>query len=453
MRSPNVKLKAVIAELGWSQQQVAARFLRVAREMRQSDLLGVGRSTISMWVTGTRPQGRAPEVLCETLSRGLGRPLSLEDIGLGRPDEWPTQSSWEADTLAALAELGSDVHRRQFIGTAVYSVAGLTLPGESWWRESVDRARARPAKQGVVTRGDVEAIQDATRLFQRLDQQRGGGYGASAATMFLTEEVLPALRRRAPDRIRSDLFAAASELVYVLGWSSFDANRHGTAQRFLQLSVKLAAEAGDRALAGHVLRALAHQAMDLGHFPQAAKLTSASIDCACYRAAGPRERALLGVVHARSLAAVGEHKASAKALLIAENDLADAGEGDDEPGRVWFFTQASLAHETARTLQVMGDLGSAEREFKRSVRLRPAEFSRTHAVTLGYLGEIQAARGEIEAACATWTEALDAMEGVRSGRARNTVQTMRTVLSSVRGRGIDAVREVDSKAAEMLRVA
>ncbi|MEU5859204.1 hypothetical protein ABZ799_28160 [Nocardiopsis dassonvillei] len=442
----------MIAELGWSQQQVAARFVRVAKEMGHSDLLSVGRSTVSMWVTGTQPQGHAPDVLCETLSRGLLRSLRLEEIGLARSSAPSVQNPWEADTLAALAELGSDVHRRQFIGTAVYSVTGLALPGSSWWSESVDRARSRPLSRGTVTQGDVEAIRDATRLFQRLDQQRGGGYGASTASVFLIEEVLPALRKQAPERIRSELYTAASELVYVLGWSSFDANRHGTAQRFLQLSVKLAAEAGDRALAGHVLRALAHQAMDLGHFPQAASLAAASMDGACYRAAGPRERALLGVVHARSLACVGDHKASARALLQAEDDLSDATEGQDEPGRVWFFAQASLAHETARTLYTMGDLGSAEREFKRSVRLRPAEFSRTHAVTLGYLGEIQAARGEIEAACSTWTQALDTMEGVRSGRAKNTVQTMRTVLGTVRGRGIQAVREVDNRAAEVLRV-
>ncbi|WP_435107139.1 hypothetical protein [Nocardiopsis synnemataformans] len=297
----------------------------------------------------------------------------------------------------------------------------------------------------------MEAIRDATRLFQRLDQQRGGGYGTSAATVFLTDEVLPTLRRQAPERIRHEVFSAASELVYVLGWSSFDANRHGTAQHLLQLAVKLAAEAGDRALAGHVLRALAHQAMDLGHFPQAADLTAASMAPACYGAASPRERALLGVVHARGLARVGDRKASAKALLQAENDLSDATDGDDEPGRVWFFAQASLAHETARTLQAMGDLGAAQREFERSAQLRGAEFSRTHAVTLGYLGEIQADRGEIEAACTTWTQALDAMRGVRSGRAKNTVQTMRTVLGTVRGRGIDAVREVDARAAEILR--
>jgi hypothetical protein len=118
---------------------------------------------------------------------------------------------------------------------------------------------------------------------------------------------------------------------------------------------------------------------------------------------------------------------------------------------VWFFGQASLAHETARTLQAMGDLDGAQAAFERSVQLREGSFLRTHAVTLGYLGEIRSARGEMDAACAMWSRALDAMEGVRSGRARATVRTMRSTLSTVHRRGIPVADAVDRRAAEILR--
>lgn len=454
MPTPNTKLKSVITDLGWSQQRVAACFVRVAREMGCHDLLGVKRSTVSMWVAGHRPRGQAPMVLCEALSRGLGHRVGPADVGLDEvQDTADSEVWWGTDALAALEGPGDDVHRRKFINAAVYSAAGLLLPGSSWWSDSLEHAAARePERSGQVTQDDVDAIREATTLFQRMDQKRGGGYGMSAASVFLSEEVLPTLRRRTTrESLRRDLFSAASELVYVLGWSAFDGNRHGRAQRYLQLSVTLAAEAGDRALAGHELRALAHQAMDLGHDRRAAELAAASMDQACVQAASPRERALLGVVHARSLARVGHHRASAKALLRAEDDLANSTDGDDEPGRVWFFGQASLAHETARTLQCAGDLQGAQREFERSVRLRGAAFTRTHAVTLGYLGELQAARGEIEAACATWTQALDAMDGVRSGRALNTVRTMRSELSRFRNRGVRAVTDLDLRAAEILR--
>lgn len=453
MKTPNTRLKSVIADLGWSQQQVAARFVRVAQEMGYRDLLGVKRSTISMWVAGHEPRGQAPIVLCEALSRGSGRRVSPADIGLDRVrDPSDVEVWWRADALAALEDSGDEVHRRKFINAAVYSVTGLLLPESSWWSDSLEHAVARISRRsGRVTQDDVHAIREATTLFQRMDQKRGGGYGTSAASVFLNDEVLPALRSRTPsEQLRRDLFSAASELVYVLGWAAFDANRHGRAQRYLQLSIKLAAEAGDRALAGHELRALAHQAMDLGHDRQAAELTAASMEQA-FVPASPRERALLGVVRARSLARTGDRQASAKALLRAENDLANATDGDDEPERVWFFGEASLAHETARTLQCTGDFQEAQRQFERSVRLRGKAFTRTHAVTLGYLGELQAARGEIEAACTTWAEALDAMDGVRSGRALNTVRTMRSELSRFRSRGVSAVTDLDLRAAEILR--
>ncbi|SFD77682.1 hypothetical protein SAMN05421773_1301, partial [Streptomyces aidingensis] len=91
------------------------------------------------------------------------------------------------------------------------------------------------------------------------------------------------------------------------------------------------------------------------------------------------------------------------------------------------------------------------REFRRSVRTRRTqEFTRTHAVTLGYLGALQARQGALEAACTTWTRALEAMDGVQSGRARDTVIHMRRTLTPFRGRGISAVTDLDARAREVL---
>jgi hypothetical protein len=69
----------------------------------------------------------------------------------------------------------------------------------------------------------------------------------------------------------------------------------------------------------------------------------------------------------------------------------------DEPSRVFFFGEASLAHETACMLRDTGDLSGALTAFRRSVHTRKATtFTRTHAVTLGYLGDVHARRGEID---------------------------------------------------------
>jgi hypothetical protein len=151
------------------------------------------------------------------------------------------------------------------------------------------------------------------------------------------------------------------------------------------------------------------------------------------------------------LAASGDRRGAAVALVLAEDDLAAAEPGDLEPGRVFFFAEAGLAHETACNLRDSGDLRGAVRAFKRSVRTRKAStFTRTHAVTLGYLGDVQARRGGIEEACATWSIALSAMDGVRSGRTREVATGMRSVLSPLRRRGIAAVNEVHDRAVSYL---
>jgi hypothetical protein len=196
---------------------------------------------------------------------------------------------------------------------------------------------------------------------------------------------------------------------------------------------------------------MAHQAVDLGHPQKAAELASASIDGERYAAASPRERALLGVVHARALSVNGDQRAAAAALVRAEDDLAAAEPGDEEPNRVFFFGEASLAHETACTLRDSGDLPGAIREFDRSIRTRKAvPFARTHSVTLSYLGTVHAQRGDLDEALATWSDALDAMDGVRSGRTRRAATEMRLVLAPLRQRGHQAATDLDARAARYL---
>lgn len=217
---------------------------------------------------------------------------------------------------------------------------------------------------------------------------------------------------------------------------AFDDLKHAYAQRYFSVALKLAAEANDPPLASHILRAMAHQAIDLKHHREALDLSAASICRDRYSRASARERALVSVIHARSLAVNGNRAASAAELLRAEDALASADDPETEPGRVFFFGEASLAHETACALRDSGDLDAAAQQFERSIKTRKAtKFARTHAVTLGYMGAVQIRRGELEHACKSWTAALVAMEGVRSGRTRQVVIGMRQDLAPLQRRG------------------
>ncbi|MFJ2774268.1 hypothetical protein [Streptomyces sp. NPDC087300] len=267
-----------------------------------------------------------------------------------------------------------------------------------------------------------------------------------------TDRSAPFLKGRfADDRTRRAMFAAVAELAYVSAWMAFDNSEHDVALKRFNAAVKLVAKSGDAPLSGHILRAMAHQALDLGFRSEALKVAQASVHGERYAEATPRERALLGVVHARALAANEQKREAARALLRAEDDRGKAHDGIREPDRTFFFGEASLAHETACTLRDLGDPGRAITQFRRSVRTRGAAFRRTHAVTLGYLGATQIGQGNVEEACSTWSRVLDSMEqGMCSGRARQAVKDMRTLLTPYHRRGIAAVGALDARAATYL---
>ncbi|MGW2279939.1 Tat pathway signal protein [Streptomyces sp. NPDC001770] len=457
-RTRNEQLAGLLGEAGWSRAQAASAFNRAAAEGRRpDDPCGplIGRSHVSMWVGGTRPSGSAPAVLALALSRRLKRVVTVAELGFGAPGQAPLGPP--ADALTVLADLGrADLHpdRRNLLAGIVYSTAGLAVPSGD--RQSSPEGTTRPAPQPAervsnhlrVAQGDVATVRELTLAFSAVDQRRGGGHGRTALVQYLHTDVRDLLHGRyGHERVRREMESAAAELAYLSGWMAFDSEENPLAQRYFTLALQLAGQAQDHPLCGHILRAMAHQALDLGHFANGLALAEASVQDRRYTGATPRERALLGVVHARALAAAGRTRSAVKALLRAENDLAAADAGVPEPHRTFFFGEASLAHETARTLDVLGDRKGAIREFGRSVRTRGAAFRRTHAVTLGHLGAAQMADGRVEEACVTWGGLLDSMEeGIQSGRAEQAVAQVRRLLSPLRHRGISSVAAVAERA-------
>jgi tetratricopeptide (TPR) repeat protein len=450
-------LSALLAEAGLSDAAAATALRRLASESGAAELASVSRSHVSYWARGTVPSDpRIPVLLSELLTRALGRTVTAYDLAMDQRSTSTPADIWSGDTLSALIDIGRrdlSMDRRSALGVMAFQTAALTIPAASWWSATATKASVRPSTEHRVGRGDVEAVRDTVVAFSQIDQRRGGGHARTAVVQYLTSEVEPLLHGRfATEALRQQMFSAAGELAYLSGWMSFDAGEHPIAQQYLTSAVRLAAEAGDEPLAGHILRAMAHQANDLGHHRAAQRVAAASLEGDRCRRTSYRERALLRVVHARTLATTSDAKGAAVALKAAEDDLARAT-GQEEPQRVWFFTEASLAHETACTLRDLGDLEGAVREFRRSARTRGSAFPRTHAVTLGYLGEIQARQGNIEQACATWSRALELMEGIRSGRTVQTARQMRSALSPYRLRGVRAVHDVDAQAASYLEYA
>ena len=150
-----------------------------------------------------------------------------------------------------------------------------------------------------------------------------------------------------------------------------------------------------------------------------------------YQQAGPRERALLSMARARALAMAGDRLSATSALEQARSELAMVSASDAEPDRVFFVSEASLAHQTGCVLRDFGDLRGALASFERAVQSRQrSRFPRAHAITLGDLGDVQARLGRHDDAVATWSQALDAMSGVRSARTRAIARRIRVMTAS-----------------------
>ena len=235
-----------------------------------------------MWVGGTKPTGEAPVLLCQALSRRLRRIVTPDELGFAVPGtSVQTALDWHVDPLTTLVDLGRadlDAERRDFLASAVYSAVGLALPDEAWWPAMAQAPLSATRRQQRVGRGDVATVRELTAAFSRIDQQRGGGHGRKALVQYLHSDVARLLLGTFPDEVvRREMFSAAGDLAYLSGWMAFDNSVHAIAQRYFVLAVKLAARAGDYPLSGHILRAMAHQAIDLGACKQGLDLAAASV--------------------------------------------------------------------------------------------------------------------------------------------------------------------------------
>ncbi|NED29755.1 transcriptional regulator, partial [Streptomyces anulatus] len=78
---PNVLLEALIEEAGVSRAGLAGHVNRAGRARGLG--LRYEHTAVSRWLKGQRPRGQVPDLICEVLAGRLGRPVGLDDIGMG----------------------------------------------------------------------------------------------------------------------------------------------------------------------------------------------------------------------------------------------------------------------------------------------------------------------------------------------------------------------------------
>lgn len=431
-RSPNHRLREMIAACGVSYDTVARDVVRIAAE--NGEVLRTNKSAVAHWVAGAEPSERTAAYLAEALSRRAGRPVTPTQLGIaaGSAPELAGTQPIETATLLGWA----DIEHRGFLSTAVYTASDVVMPLK-YDHEPVSRLLRGRTAGARVGAEEIAIVRQITSAFSAADEVLGGGHGLSTVAAYLADTVAPMLSGRfTNEHTRSDAFAAAAELSSLMGWKHHDLGHEGAAQRYYLLGFQLAVEADPHAHAAWMMRAVAHQALSLKQPRHTLDLIQGALQRADGYADGATQ-ALLHITHARAYAALGEKPQAARALLAAEDALSRKGEPQPTYSLLMGPAAGTVDSHTARTLTEIGDHPGTETRHRAALTSwDPVAYPRVHLLTHMDLGDCLAAQARADEAVAAWNRALDLAEGMASARSRSALASIRSTLTVYRRRGV-----------------
>ncbi|MET7776884.1 hypothetical protein ABZU94_11940 [Streptomyces mirabilis] len=414
MESTSVRLRQARTDRGWSQPRLVRELCHAAaRRGHQLPAEASVKRRIASWENGhSVPDDFYGPLLCEAydlsaaelgLNHESGRDASLLDVSYpASPD----------DAIEAVGQLWrADLNR--------YEPLLQAEPSEPAWNEASLRwlvapepAVPRQRRDGIrVGLGDVAAIKTTADMFAELDDRFGGDHARHAAIQYLSTEVAPLLRGQYTEQVGRALLSTVAEATLLAGWMSYDACRHGLAQRYFLQALRLAQDANDRRLAGSILSAMSHQATFLGRYTQAATLARAAL-MGISPVATPTLRAQFHAMEARALARTGDVRACEAALSAATRAL-ESRNTDDEPEWISYFDEAELAAEAAHCFR---DVNSARQAVAHAENAMSGSHVRSDFFATMVLADAHLRAGDIEEACRVALDALDLGEQLKSAR-------------------------------------
>jgi hypothetical protein len=437
----NQALVTWIRKSGRSYQQVADEICRLARHRRPPVNAAPDSSRVSRWVSGELPRGVIPDLIAEALTGLCGLPytLSRADIGMA-----PTQAGqsghplpWQPD---AVIKAVLDMTRNDLMSqpadpsrTELLSGSGL-LDAVRPWLHLEPGELPRPDRPGKIGLTDVAKIRATTAAFRAWDNQHGGGLSRDAvvAQLKATTELLH--HGRMSDAAGRELFSAVADLASVAGWMTHDAGRSPEGQRYLLLGLRAAGEAGDTALAAHLLNCLSRVAGHLGRTDDALEMVQLAQYGTRKLSAG-RLKAVLAALEARSLAITGDLASFHRAAGTAADGLAAASAGNDPEWVQWFdpaeyYATIGIAHLLAARHQP-GLVTTAVTMIETAIPLRPPERARSRAFDHIGLARAHVLAGQLDAADSAVATAIQIADGVASTRLADRMSELDTQLTAL----------------------
>ncbi|WP_327290403.1 transcriptional regulator [Streptomyces sp. NBC_01198] len=435
---PNTLLDALLDEAGMSRIGLAARVNAAGRFRGRQ--MRYDHSSVIRWLRGQRPRGIAPDLICDVLSERLGRPVSLDDIGMGLPGTGGHASPLSGSIEHSTALWRGDGQQRDDLVCAPL-LTGMAAISPVWeWEnppEDLDVSRGGSLHVGRV---DVEVLRIARTHYEAMYRQTGGVATRGRIVRFLAEHTSPLVRGAYTDATGRELHRAVGGLAAVAGICAYDSDAQGLAQRYFHQALRLAKASGDRAFGGYVIALLVNQAVFVRDFRQAVAFAEAGI-----RTAGahmsPALATDLYAMQAKAFSRMGDQAAARRCMLLAESAAARIRPAD-EPAELGYVQPGLVEAQLAEALISLGDWAPAQTYATEAVRARAHARGSVHR--LATLATADLGLGNPEQAAAHSLAALNLARGQESRRLRDRFTRLRGLLAdhgSAAGR--DAVEQID----------
>lgn len=440
---PNTLLDALLDEAGMSRVGLATRVNDAARGRGKP--ANYDHSSVIRWLKGQRPRGMVPDLICEILASRIGRPLNLEDIGMGTPDTPQPSTPLAGFIERSTALWRGDVQQRPDL-LAAPVITGLPAVGPVWeWEnppEDIDVSRAGTPRVGVP---DVSLLRNARGHYEQMYRKAGGVATRGRVLHFLTTEAAPLLRGAYSDATGRELHRAIGGLVAVAGICSYDSDAQGLAQRYFHQALRLAKASSDRAFGGYVIALLVNQALYMREYRQAVAFAEAGLRTAGH-AISPALACDLNAMQAKAFSRMGDQSSAHRAMAAAET-AAGQIRPDEEPAETGYVQPGLLEANLADTLMRLGDMAPATMYAAEAVATQAHARGRVHR--LATLSDCQVRAGDVEQAAATATDVLETMQGMESQRLRERLVKLRRSMTSLNS---SATSEVVMRIDDTLRI-
>ncbi|PJE99161.1 MFS transporter [Streptomyces carminius] len=466
-RGPNEKLGAVLALAGISNAGLARRVNDLGAQRGLS--LRYDKTSVARWVSkGMVPQGAAPHLIAAAIGSKLGRPVPLHEIGLADADPTPEVGLAFPRDVGAAVRSATELYRLDPAGrrgggggvwqslAGSFSVNAYALPTSRWLITPADSSVARdaaalakaaerdrrrtrsssdppcpgsslppPAPAHLrVGHSDVAKLREAAQEARRWDSKYGGGdWRSSMVPECLRVDATPLLLGSYSDEVGRALFGATAELTRLAGWMAFDTGQQEAAQRYYIQALRLARAAADVPLGGYVLASMSLQATYRGFADEGVDLAQAALE-RNRGLATARTMSFFHLVEARAHAKADDEAACGTALAAAEGWLERSRDGDPDPSWLEFYSYDRLAADAAECYRDLKAPGQVRRFTAQALSRPTEEYARSHGLRLVVSAVAELESGNLDAACAAGTRAVEVAGRISSARTNEYVRDL-----------------------------